>query len=112
MSGESPSYDQHRTFSNPDHFTSEDVDVLLYGIDRTPRLVAAEFRAPNSVLLYQRTEDGRTVTIQQTFRPWLIARDAEALQNLRPAPAASSLRGGETHPLATLVEFDSWEQFR
>ena len=54
----------------------------------------------------------RPVTIEQTFRPWLIARDPEALQNLRPAPATSSLRGAETHPLATLFEFDSWEQFR
>jgi DNA polymerase elongation subunit (family B) len=112
MTGESPSYDQHRAFADPDHFTSEDVDLLLYGLDRTPRLVAAEFRSPNSVLLYQRTEDGRTVTIEQNFRPWLIARDPDALQNLRPAPAASSLRGAETHPLATLVEFDAWEQFR
>src|SRR6478735_11693345 len=112
MTGKSLSYDQQRTFANPDHFTSEDVDILLYGVDRTPRLVAAEFRAPNSVLLYQRTEDGRTVTIQQSFRTWLIARDPEALQKLRPAPAMSSLRGAETHPLATLVEFDSWEQFR
>ena len=51
-------------------------------------------------------------SIQQTFRPWLIARDPDALQNLRPAPAIRSLRGAETHPLATLFEFDSWEQFR
>ncbi len=112
MTGESPFYHQQRTFADSDHFTPEDVDDLLYGIDRTPRLVAAEFRAPNSVLLYQRTEDGRTVTIEQTFRPWLVARDPDALQNLRPAPATSSLRGVGTHPLATLVEFDAWEQFR
>ncbi len=64
------------------------------------------------VLLYQRTEDGQTRTIEQRFQPWLIARDPDALRNLRPEPATSSLRGAETHPLATLVEFDSWEQFR
>lgn len=103
---------QHQAFTDREHFTAEDVDLLLYGLDRTPRVVAVEFRSPNQVLLYQRTDDGQTVTIEQRFRPWLVARDPEALRNLRPAPSASSLRGGETHPLATLFEFDSWEHFR
>ncbi|MCO5223501.1 MAG: hypothetical protein M9947_18280 [Thermomicrobiales bacterium] len=103
---------QHPAFAGRDGFTADDVETLLYGSDRTPRLVSAEFRSPNNILLYQRTEDGQTVAIEQPFRPWLIARDPEALRNLRPAPATSSLRGTGTHPLATLVEFDSWEQFR
>lgn len=112
MTGVSPSDHQHSTFAGRDHFTAEDVELLLYGLDRTPRLVAAEFRSPNKILLYQRTDDGQTFPIEQRFRPWLIARDPEALRDLRPAPATSSLRGAGTHPLATLFEFESWEHFR
>jgi hypothetical protein len=110
MTGLAPSDHQHQDLADREHFGAEDVEVLLYGADRTPGIVAAEFRSPNQILLYQRTEDGRTITIERNFRPWLIARDPEALQNLRPA--TTLLRGAETHPLATLVEFDSWEQFR
>ncbi|MCC6705771.1 MAG: DNA polymerase [Thermomicrobiales bacterium] len=95
-----------------DQFTVDDVDLLLYGFNDTPRLVAAEFRGPNRVLLYQRTDDGGTRTLDQEFRPWLITRNPEALRSLQPVPATRSLRGAGTHPLATLVEFDSWEHFR
>ncbi|MGH2548354.1 MAG: 3'-5' exonuclease, partial [Thermomicrobiales bacterium] len=112
MTGLSPSDHQHQVLADREHFVAEDVEVLLFGQDRTPRIVAAEFRFPGQILLYQRTDDGRTLTIEQNLRPWLIARDPEALQNLRPAPATSSLRGAGTHPLATLFEFDSWEHFR
>ena len=77
---------QPSTFAVRDRFTADDVDALLYGNDRTSLLVAAEFRSPNAVLLFQRTEDGQTRTIQQTFRPWLIARDPDSLRNLRPEP--------------------------
>src|SRR5215207_1399603 len=112
MTGIAPFDDQYSPLADRERFTASDVDALLYGIDRTPRLVAAEFRSPNTVRLYQRTDDGQTRTIEQNFQPWLIARDPEALRNVRPAPATIALRGGETHPLATLVEFDSWEQFR
>lgn len=108
----SPMDDPFPPFSDRDHFTAEDVEALLYGVDPTPQIVAAEFRSPNKVLLYQRTEEGQTVVIERSFRPWLIARDPESLWNLRPAPAVGSLRGGDRHPLATLVEFDTWEHFR
>jgi DNA polymerase elongation subunit (family B) len=103
---------QHQAFADREQFTAEDVDVLIYGLDETPRIVAAEFRHPNQILLYQRAEDGRTHSIERNFRPWLIARDPKALGDLRPSPAIRSLRGAQTHPLATLVEFDSWEHFR
>lgn len=112
MTTAAPFDNQYSPLPMRDRFTAGDVELLLYGIDRTPRLVAAEFRSPNSILLYQRTEDGQTRAIAQTFRPWLIARDPEALRNFRPTPLARSLRGGETHPLATLFEFESWQQFR
>lgn len=112
MTGVSPSDHQHQAFADREHFIGEDVEVLLFGRDGTPRLLAAEFRFPSQILLYQRTEGGRTVAFEQNFRPWLIARDPEALQSLRPSPALSALRGAATHPLATLFEFDSWEYFR
>ncbi|MBX3070666.1 MAG: hypothetical protein KF883_09240 [Thermomicrobiales bacterium] len=112
MTAASPPVQQHSAFAGRDRFTAEDVEVLLFGLDRTPRLVAAEFRSPNTILLYQRHDDGQTVVIEQTFRPWLIARDPDALRNLQPAPDVSTLSGAGMHPLATLFEFDSWEQFR
>ncbi|HET9661646.1 MAG TPA: 3'-5' exonuclease [Thermomicrobiales bacterium] len=112
MTGLSLSDQQYSAFADRDRFTAEDIEVLLYGLDRTPRLVAAEFRPPHKILLFQRTDTGQTVAIEQIFRPWLIASDAEALRNLRPAPESRSLRGAGTHSLATLFEFDSWEQFR
>ncbi len=99
-------------FADRNQFLPSDVDALLYGTDPTPGIVAAEFRSPNQILLYQRMPDNSTVAVTREFRPWMIARDPDSLQNLRPAPAASSLRGGETHPLATLLEFDSWDHYR
>ena len=112
MTDKAPFDHQYSSLPEPDRFTPEDVDALLYGVDRTPRLVAAEFRPPNNILLYQRTDDDQTITIEQRFQPWLVVRNPDALRNLRPAPAMSALRSAWTHPLATLVEFDSWEQFR
>lgn len=110
MTGSAPCDDQNSHL--PDRFTTGDVDALLYGVDRTPRIVAAEFRPPITVRLYQRAEDGQTRTIDRAFQPWLISRDPDALQNVQPAPDISQLVGAETHPLATLAEFDSWEEFR
>lgn len=112
MTGNAPFDNHDLPLLDSERFTAGDVETLLYGLDRTPRLVAAEFRSPNRILLYQRAENGQTRLIERSFRPWLIARDADALQNLRPAPATSPLRGAETHPLSTLVEFESWEHFR
>ncbi len=112
MTGVPPFDDQYLPLPARDRFTADDVDALLYGVDPTPRLVAAEFQSPNKILLYQRADDGQTLTIERTFRPWLIGRNPDVLRNLRPAPVTSPLSGAEAHPLATLVEFDSWEQFR
>ena len=107
-----PSDNQTSTFGGRDRFTADDVDGLLYGHDRTPRLVAAEFRSPNRIVLFQRTDDGQTIAIERNFRPWLIARDPDALLSLRPVPEVTCLRGAGTHPLAALFEFDSWDHFR
>lgn len=84
-----------------ERFTAEDVEALLYGLDRTPRVVAAEFRAPNRILLYQRTDDGQTILLERTFRPWLIARDPDALRNLRPAPR-NSCRCAPAMPISSI----------
>jgi DNA polymerase elongation subunit (family B) len=114
MSGDPTSHSRNQRLDDAirDRFTSDDVERLLYGLDATPRLVAAEFRPPNRVLLYQRSVDGQTRLVEQTFHPWLIARDPDALGSLRPIPSTRSLHGGETHPLATMFEFETWDQFR
>lgn len=93
-----------------DRFTQEDVQSLLYGIDATERIVSAEFRAPNQILLYQRQADNTTSMEIRTFRPWLIAEHGTRWESMRPQPTFRRLRGN--HPLATLVEFETWEQFR
>jgi len=93
-----------------DRFTDRDVQSLLYGVDTTERVVSTEFRAPNHILLYQRQEDNTTETQVRTLRPWLIAKSGSLWESMRPQPSFRQLRG--KHPLATLVEFDTWEQFR
>ncbi|MGN6032290.1 MAG: hypothetical protein ACTHQE_11570, partial [Thermomicrobiales bacterium] len=73
----------------PDHrvFGEADVQTLLYGVDPTPGIVAAEFRPPNRVILYQRDlESGATRPIERQFRPWLIATDATRWEGFRPGP--------------------------
>jgi DNA polymerase elongation subunit (family B) len=112
MSAASAAQPQRISFSNREPEMAHDVETLLFGQDPTPRVVAAEFRSPNKVLLYQRAENGQTVTSERTFYPWLIARSQEALRHLRPQPASSQLHGIETHTLANLFEFDTWDQFR
>jgi uncharacterized protein YprB with RNaseH-like and TPR domain len=92
-------------------FDAADVQALLYGVDPSPGIVAAEFRPPNRVVLYQRNPDtGETTAHQRTFRPWLIASEAERWNAFRPRPRTTELGGH--HPLGTLVEFESWDQYR
>lgn len=93
-----------------ERFSASDVQALLYGTDDTERLVSAEFRPPNEIVLYQRQPDGSTTAFTRTFRPWLIAADARRWAGMRPTPAIRELRG--SHSLSQLIEFETWEQFR
>ena len=111
MTGGLPPNPENR-LSDRGRFTNADVGQLLYGINQTPRIVAVEFRNPNRILLFQRDPDGSTRILEETFRPWLISRDPAAPRTLHPAPGSTSLRGGSTHPLSTLLEFESWEHYR
>lgn len=112
MSAMSAAQPQRMDFADREPEMAHDVETLLFGQDPTPRVVAAEFRSPNKVLLYQRAESGETVTAERTFNPWLIARSQEALRHLRPQPASSQLNGIESHSLANLFEFETWDHFR
>lgn len=95
----------------PAPFGEDDIQTLLYGRDTTPGIVAIEFRPPNRVIIFQRDlQTGATRRYEEQFRPWLIATDASRWEGFRPAPRITQLGGGL--PLGTLVEFDSWDQYR
>lgn len=82
-------------------------DQLLYGSDPTLRIIAAEFAAPNRITVMIRAVDGAIATVEESFRPWLIAARHEPWGALRPAPHVEELVGN--HPLRFLVTFDTWQ---
>jgi len=84
-------------------------DILLYGSDRTPRIVAVERAGVDAMLLYCRNVDGSTSTLRDQFRPWLVADRAEPWAALRRQPQITTLVGD--HPLRFLIRFASWPDF-
>lgn len=84
-------------------------DILLYGADSTPRIVAVERAGVDAMLLYARTSSGAIVTQRDGFRPWLIAARAEPWAALRRQPEITTLSGN--HPLRYLIRFSSWPEY-
>ncbi len=84
-------------------------DVLLYGADETPGIVAVERSGTDAMLLYMRGDDGIVVTRRDRFRPWLVANRAEPWAALRRAPEITTLIGD--HPLRYLIQFASWPDY-
>src|SRR5258708_37829971 len=79
---------------------------VLFGHDRTERIVAAEFQEPNGVALYIAQADGSNAVRQETFHPFLWC-DAPP-----PEDAGASLRRLEGDlPFAFLLECESWRDF-
>jgi DNA polymerase, archaea type len=81
-------------------------EELLYGSDPTPRIVAADFVTGNKIRLYQRDEDGKTSTVDEEFRPWLLAARVGPWQAGNYEVSITELNG--LNPLRFLVLFDDW----
>ncbi len=82
-------------------------DVLLYGTDPLPGLVAVDLAGPDRVRLYRRV--GEDLSVQDDdLLPWLLAERAEPWQALRSRPSVTRLDGD--HPLRFLVTFRIWPE--
>jgi DNA polymerase elongation subunit (family B) len=79
-----------------------DLNTIIYGADRTPRIVAVE-AGENGVTIYRRTPDGLAAEADQ-LRPWLVAEQERDLPN-----AEWTALGGQGY--AYLAEFPRWTDF-
>ena len=82
-----------------------DTEQLLYGSDPLTHIVAVEPAGPSRMRLYRRPDTGNEV-LEDDFRPWLLAFDADPWRAVRSRPAVHQLAG--EHPYRFLVEFPTW----
>jgi len=90
-------------------FQPEDAPALLYGVDKTERVVAIEPAGSNEVILYRRDQRGRTVSERRVTQPWLITSDPDMYAR-RADTSIQQLRG--EHLYRYLVTFAAWEGYR
>src|SRR5688500_11502094 len=81
-------------------------EILLYGADPTPRIVAVERAGIDAVTVYTRGADGRINSARDRLRPWLVADRAEPWAALRRTPDIEALAGD--HPFRYVIRFASW----
>jgi DNA polymerase elongation subunit (family B) len=91
-------------------FSLEDADVVLYGADHTPRLVAVERSGRQDIALFQRQADGSTTIETRRFTPWLLSESADAWRSLPAVADIATLSGNNA--LRHLVTFHTWDDFR
>src|SRR5688572_27894458 len=92
------------TGSSPDR-----TEVLLYGTDPTPGIVAVERAGLDRVVLYLRGPHGERVAVEDGFRPWLLTDRPDPWTSLRSRPAILPLAG--EHRLRYLVSFSTWPAY-
>jgi hypothetical protein len=68
-------------------------NVVLFGHDPTPRLVAFELEGENRVRVFVRGEDGRTTSDLRMFRPFLLAASTDLLAGWGAGMRLSRSRG-------------------
>ena len=83
-------------------------ELLLYGSDPLPRILAVEPAGSDAVRVFRRGDHGVEVE-EDVFRPWLLAARAEPWAAIRPRPNVMPLEGEQ--PLRYVVEFPSWVSF-
>ncbi len=84
-------------------------DILLYGSDSTPGIVAVEPIGANRMALIRRQADGQRERIDDAFQPWVLAERAEPWAAHRSRPEISRLDGD--HRLRYLVRFTDWPAY-
>ena len=90
-------------------FDTARTDLLLYGRDRTERIVAVEPVGPDRVAIVEAAADGQRIVSHDAFAPWLVAERAEPWAALRGRPTVTPLAGD--HRLRYLVRFATWSAF-
>ena len=90
-------------------FTDTDANTLLYGRNPLPQVVAAEPTGPAGVTLYQRQDDGTTIVLQETARPWIVVEESSRFLR-RPRIEIEDLGGNL--PLNRRIRFANRGDFR
>lgn len=82
-----------------------DVASLLFGSDRTERVVAAEV-AGNKLILWRRLPDDTIERLERPAEPWILLTDPD------DAPTGSRLRELEGDDFRWLAVLPSWDSYR
>jgi len=90
--------------------TASQLDDLLYGRDKTPRIVAVEPAGRERVRLYRRLPDDTVVSELAPFHPWLLLTRPPDWTDLADQLSARELAG--PHPYRWLVRCAAWPVFQ
>src|SRR5262245_26804241 len=88
---------------------AEQLDDLLYGRDKTPRIVAVEPAGRERVRVYRRMPDDSVVSEVTPFHPWLLLTAPPDWTDLADQLSARELAG--PHPYRWLVRCAAWPVF-
>jgi hypothetical protein len=89
--------------------TADQLDAILYGHDRTPRIVAVEPAGRDRVRLYQRQPDDTVTSQMAPFHPWLLLTEPPVWPERAEQISPRELAG--PHPLRYLVRCATWSVF-
>ncbi len=81
-------------------------NVVLFGHDPTPRLVAFELEGEDRVRVFARGEDGRTTSDLRVFRPFLLAASTDLLAGWGGGYEVEPLEGDGLYRF--LILFHGW----
>lgn len=83
-----------------------DENPILFGEDKTPRILAVELLAEDSMRLFSRSVDGDVSFWDEPFKPFLLLEDPSLLGTLRTPHTVERLSGENAYKY--LVLFRSW----
>ncbi len=80
--------------------------AVLFGHDPTPRLLAFELEGDDTIRVFSRTEDGRTVSDLRPFRPFILLASTDLLTGWTGGHDVEALTGDGLYRF--LVLFHGW----